>query len=35
MVGIVTHVEELAAQMPVRYEVRRVGNAGKVTQVSE
>ncbi len=35
MVGIVTHVEELAAQMPVRYEVRRVGNAAKVTQVSE
>ena len=35
MVGIVTHVEELAAQMPVRYEVRRVGNAARVTQVSE
>ncbi|HKZ18722.1 MAG TPA: SMC family ATPase [Acidimicrobiia bacterium] len=35
VVGIVTHVEELAAQMPVRYEVRRVGNSAKVTQVSE
>ncbi|HJU52373.1 MAG TPA: SMC family ATPase [Acidimicrobiia bacterium] len=34
-VGIVTHVEELAAQMPFRYEVRRVGNSAKVTQVSE
>ncbi|MBA3362169.1 MAG: SMC family ATPase [Acidimicrobiia bacterium] len=32
-VGIVTHVEELADQMPVRYEVRRVGGSGTVTQV--
>ena len=33
--ALVAHVEELAAQMPVRYEVRRVGNSAKVTQVSE
>jgi exonuclease SbcC len=32
-VGIVTHIEELAAQMPVRFEVRRVGNAAAVTRV--
>lgn len=32
-IGIVTHTEELAEQMPVRYEVRRVGNAATVTQV--
>ena len=34
-VGIVTHIEELAAQMPVRYEVRRLGNSATVTQVGE
>jgi exonuclease SbcC len=34
-VGIVTHVEELAEQMPVRYEVRRTGNAAAVTQVGQ
>ncbi|MGI8517347.1 MAG: AAA family ATPase [Acidimicrobiia bacterium] len=32
-VGIVTHVEELADQMPVRFEVRRVGGSATVTQV--
>ncbi len=32
-VGIVTHVEELAEQMPVRYEVRRSDNSATVTQV--
>ncbi|CAN5198637.1 hypothetical protein BH18ACT5_BH18ACT5_16970 [soil metagenome] len=32
-IGIVTHTEELAEQMPVRYEVRRAGNAATVTQV--
>ena len=34
-IGIVTHTEELAEQMPVRYEVRRVGNAATVTQVGQ
>jgi len=33
MVGIVSHVAELAERLPVRYEVRRVANASTVERV--
>ena len=33
MVGIVTHVQELAERLPVRYEVRKVGGAASVERV--
>ena len=34
-VGIVTHVAELAEQMPVRYEVRRSADGARVTEVRQ
>jgi exonuclease SbcC len=33
MVGVVSHVTELAERLPVRYEVSRTGNAATVTRV--
>jgi exonuclease SbcC len=33
MVGIVTHVRELAERVPVRFEVRKVGNTSEITRV--
>jgi exonuclease SbcC len=33
MVGLISHVPELAERVPVRYEVRKVGNAATITQV--
>jgi exonuclease SbcC len=33
MVGVVTHVRELAERLPVRFEVRKVGGAATVTRV--
>jgi exonuclease SbcC len=33
VVGVVTHVKELAARVPVRYEVRRVGRTATVEKV--
>jgi DNA repair protein SbcC/Rad50 len=33
MVGIVTHVRELAERLPVRFEVRKVGGAATVERV--
>jgi exonuclease SbcC len=34
MVGVITHVKELAARAPVRYEVRREPTGSKVRLVS-
>src|SRR5690606_3345684 len=33
MVGVVTHVRELAERLPVRFEVRKVGGAATVERV--
>ncbi len=33
MVGVVTHVPELADRLPVRFEVRKVGGAAQVVRV--
>ena len=33
MVGVVTHVRELADRLPVRFEVRKVGGAATVERV--
>jgi DNA repair exonuclease SbcCD ATPase subunit len=33
VVGVVSHVSELAERLPVRYEVRRAGNASTVERV--
>ena len=33
MVGIVTHVRELAERLPVRFEVRKVGGSAAVERV--
>ena len=33
MVGIVTHVRELAERLPVRFEVRKVGGSATVERV--
>jgi DNA repair protein SbcC/Rad50 len=33
MVGIVTHIRELAEQVPVRYEVRKVGGSSSVERI--
>ena len=33
MVGVVTHVRELADRLPVRFEVRKVGGASTVERV--
>jgi len=34
MVGVITHVKELAARAPVRYEVRREPTGSEVRRVS-
>ncbi|MBW3658119.1 MAG: SMC family ATPase [Actinobacteria bacterium] len=34
MVGIVTHVRDLAERLPVRFDVRKAGNSSSVTRVS-
>ena len=33
MVGLVTHVAELAARIPVQYRVKKVGNSSSVERV--
>jgi DNA repair exonuclease SbcCD ATPase subunit len=33
MVGVVSHVTELAERLPVRYEVTRAGNASTVARI--
>ncbi len=35
MVGVVSHVTELAERLPVRFEVAKVGNAATVTRVDQ
>ena len=35
MVGIVTHVSELADRIPVQYRVRKVGNSSSVERVED
>ena len=34
MVGIVTHVPELADRIPVQYRVKKVGNSSSVERVA-
>ena len=33
MVGIVTHVRELAERLPVRFELRKVGGASTIERI--
>ena len=35
MVGVVSHVAELAERVPVRFEVARSGNTATVTRVEQ
>jgi DNA repair exonuclease SbcCD ATPase subunit len=33
MVGVVTHVRELAERLPVRFELRKVGGAATIERI--
>lgn len=35
MVGVITHVPELAARLPVRFDVRKVGGSSTITRVDD